>query len=143
MSKSIRIFLPIILLIIFSIIIINIYGGSDFDDCKKQAEKGDAAAQYNLALMYSEGEGVTQNYKEAVKWFRKAAELGDAAAQYDLAFMYISGTGVTQNNREAVKWYRKAAEQGDAKAQFNLGLMYVKGSGVTCLLYTSPSPRDS
>lgn len=38
----------------------------------KAAIQGDASAQYNLALMYKNGEGVTQNYQEAVKWYEKA-----------------------------------------------------------------------
>ena len=38
------------------------------------AEQGDADAQYNLGVMYNEGEGVPQDYKEATKWFRLAAE---------------------------------------------------------------------
>ena len=32
------------------------------------AEQGDAKAQYNLGLMYSEGVGVKLNYSEARKW---------------------------------------------------------------------------
>ena len=31
------------------------------------AEAGDEVAQYNLGLMYDNGEGVLQDYKEAVK----------------------------------------------------------------------------
>ena len=38
------------------------------------AEQGYAGAQYNLGLIYANGKGVTQDYKEAVKWYRKAAE---------------------------------------------------------------------
>ena len=98
---------------------------------QKAAEQGDASAQFNLGLIYRKGKGVTQDYKEAIKWFRKAAEQGDAEAQFNLGLIYRKGKGVTQDYKEAIKWFRKAAEQGDAEAQFNL-----------CLLYTSPSPRD-
>ena len=38
--------------------------------------------------MYDNGDGVPQDYKEAVKWYRLAAEQGDAAAQYNLGIMY-------------------------------------------------------
>jgi len=47
---------------------------------RKAAEQGDAEAQYNLGVRYANGEGVPEDYKEAVKWFRKAAEQGFAAA---------------------------------------------------------------
>src|SRR6056297_2522123 len=81
------------------------------------AEQGDAKAQYNLAHMYYEGLGVTQDYAEAARWSRLAAEHGHADAQYDLGFMYHNGFGVTQDYEEAVRWYRLAAEQGIADAQ--------------------------
>ena len=45
-------------------------------------------AQYNLGVMYDNGDGVPQDYKEAVKWYRLAAEQGDASAQYNLGLMY-------------------------------------------------------
>ena len=35
---------------------------------KVLAERGDASAQINLGLMYSTGQGVVQDNKEAVKW---------------------------------------------------------------------------
>ena len=80
--------------------------------------------------MYANGEGILQDDKEAVKWFRKAAEQGDASAQYNLGVMYNNGRGIPQDYEEAIKWYRKAAEQGYASAQFNLGVTYGNGEGV-------------
>jgi Trypsin-like peptidase domain/Sel1 repeat len=84
-----------------------------------------------LSLMYSGGEGVPEDHKEAVKWIRRAAEAGHEDAQFDLGWLYDSGSvGVPQDHNEAVKWYRRAAEQGNAKAQYNLGQSYVRGEGV-------------
>jgi TPR repeat protein len=48
---------------------------------RKGAEQGFALAQYNLGVMYHNGQGVAQNHEEAVKWYRKAAEQGYADAQ--------------------------------------------------------------
>ncbi|GHT49147.1 hypothetical protein AGMMS49936_11770 [Endomicrobiia bacterium] len=39
----------------------------------KKAEQGYAWAQNNFGLMYYNGEGVKQDYKEAFGWFKKAA----------------------------------------------------------------------
>ena len=75
--------------------------------------------------------GVTQDYAEAVRWYRKAAEQGFANAQYLLGVCYTKGEGVTQDYAEAVRWYRKAAEQGVADAQYLLGVCYANGEGVT------------
>ena len=80
--------------------------------------------------MYANGQGVPQDYAEAVKWYRKAADQGDAHAQSNLGACTKKGQGVPQDYAEAVKWYRKAADQGNATAQYNLGGMYDKGKGV-------------
>jgi hypothetical protein len=37
------------------------------------ADQGNGIAQYKLGIIYFNGEGVTQNHAEAMKWFRKAA----------------------------------------------------------------------
>jgi TPR repeat protein len=89
-----------------------------------------AGAQYNLGLMYANGQGVPQDYKAAMSWYRKAAELGNAYARFNLGLMYYEGQGVPQDFAAAASWYRKAAEQGDAVSQINLGVMYAKGQGV-------------
>ena len=107
------------------------YGQPDFEETKRLAEQGDADAQYNLGLMYFRGDGASQNYAEAVRWYRLAAEQGGAGAQFSLGLMYFSGSeGVPKDDVEAVKWYRLAAEQGDAGGQYFLGLMYDNGYGV-------------
>jgi TPR repeat protein len=45
------------------------------------AQSGDANAQYWLGVMYHNGQGVPQDYAQAISWFRKAAAQGDADAQ--------------------------------------------------------------
>ena len=97
---------------------------------KPMAEKGLPEAQFNLGLMYNNGQGVPQDYAEAVTWYRKAAEKGFAEAQYNLGTMCYRGQGVPQNYPEAVTWYSKAAEQGNAKGQYSLGMMFYRGRGV-------------
>ena len=97
---------------------------------KPLAEEGNAVAQNNLGLMYHNGWGVPQDYKEAVYWYRLAVEQGYSIAQYNLGLMYEKGKGVPQDDKEAARLYRLAAEQGDADAQYNLGWMYNNGEGV-------------
>lgn len=101
-----------------------------FEETKARAEKGDAKAQFDLATRYAQGQGVAQDYVEAVEWFRKAAGQGDLAAQTALGDAYFSGKGVPTNFVEAAKWYQKAPEQGDARVQAILGFMYEVGRGV-------------
>ena len=96
----------------------------------KLAEQGDASAQFNLGVMYANGEGVPKDASQAVTWYRKAAEQGVAQAQFNLGVMYANGEGVPKDASQAAAWYRKAAEQGVAQAQLNLGVMYAIGEGV-------------
>ena len=64
------------------------YNRGDFaaalQEWRPLAEQGDAVAQYNLGLIYADGEGVLKDDAEAVKWFRKAAEQGVALAQHNV-----------------------------------------------------------
>lgn len=90
-----------------------------FMEAEQAAEQGDAKAQFNLGVMYSEGRGVPQNDAAAVKWFRLAAEQGDASAQYNLGGMYAEGRGFPQNNISAYVWLSVAAAQGEVIARQN------------------------
>jgi hypothetical protein len=47
----------------------------------KAAEIGSAEAQLTVGMMYGTGEGVGQNYDEALKWITKALEQGNLRAQ--------------------------------------------------------------
>ena len=108
----------------------------DYDLCVKWARKaselGDADAQCRLALCYCLGQGVAQDYIEALKWFRKSGEQipGNAHAQCMLGLYYFSGTGVPQDFDEAVKWLSKSVNQGNTMAQNYLGDCYYNGLGV-------------
>ncbi len=93
------------------------------------AEQGDARAQYNVAWMYANGKGTSQDFEESVNWYTKSAKQGYVHAQYNLANLYLRGNGVTKNDHLAFSWFLKAAEQGDAPAQYNLGRMYLLGKG--------------
>ena len=62
--------------------------------------------------MYYNGQGIPQDYAEAMKWERLSAEQGYAPAQCTLGWMYHEGRGTPQDYAEAVKWTRLAAEQG-------------------------------
>lgn len=90
------------------------------------AELGFVEAQYNLACIYYNGEGMEQNYEAAAYWLFQAAHQGYAAAQDQLAYMYETGMGVEKDDREAIKWWQCAAEQGFAEAEYMLGRILAK-----------------
>jgi S1-C subfamily serine protease len=49
------------------------------------AEQGYAPAQYELAMLYHYGYGVSKDYKAAIRWYRKAANQGHRISQNMLA----------------------------------------------------------
>ncbi|MFD1157678.1 tetratricopeptide repeat protein [Roseovarius aestuarii] len=94
------------------------------------AEQGNEIAQYNLGLMYFNGNGVPSSFEEMLKWHSSAAALGSVDAQLSLGNIYRGGFGVAQDFAEAATFYKQAAEQGNAKAQNNLAALFAKGLGV-------------
>jgi len=64
-------------------------------------------SQSSLGFRYTSGDGVKQDYAEAVRWWRMAAEQGKADAQSSLGYMYDQGNGVQQDYAQAVRWSQK------------------------------------
>jgi hypothetical protein len=89
-----------------------------------------AEDQFNLGDKYRKGEGVPQDFKEAMKWYRLAADQRHAHSQTELGIIYRRGNGVPQDYKEAMKLSRLAAEKGDSIAQNSLGVMYSNGEDV-------------
>ena len=77
-----------------------------------EAQAGDVVSQYILGGRYYFGHGVSQDYKQAVKWFRLAADQGDDYAQLYLGLCYDNGEGVVQNKEEAYFWFLLSAANG-------------------------------
>jgi len=97
---------------------------TDLEKLIQQASQGDAEAQYNLGVAYANGQGVPQDYAQAMKWLHLAADQGLEFAQLHLARMYDYGLGVPKDDAQAMKWLHLAADQGNACAQYNLGNHY-------------------
>ena len=104
------------------------------------AEQGDAKAQRYLAYIYESGEGdIEQDELLALSWKEKSleglillSEEGDPEAQYYLAEHYEE---IFEDNDLAESWRKKSFNGFLQRAQL--------GDAYSCLLYTSPSPRDA
>ncbi len=94
-----------------------------------RAKAGDAAAQYDIGVLYAQGDGVAQDYAGAASWFHAAAAQGNIAAEFNLGVLYERGLGVASDKTEALNWYRSAADRNDPAAQFNLAIAYAQGDG--------------
>ena len=71
----------------------------------------------NLGSCFYHGEGVPQDYAEAMRFSKLAAEQGFTDAECNLGFMYANGEGVAQNIAEAIRWYERAAAKGHENAK--------------------------
>ena len=104
-----------------------IEAGAQAANLKQLAEKGDAAAQFDLAARYAEGRGLDRDPAAAVAWFEKAAAQGQAQAEYRLGVIYEKALGVTRDARKARDFYEKAAAQGHVRAMHNLAVIEAEG----------------
>ena len=134
-----------VLLLVSVVVVIPVWAGADeamqaydrgdyataFREWLPRAQQGIIEAQYNLGVMYAQGQGVPQDDGQAIQWFRRAADQGYASAQYNLGLIYALGQGVPQDDGQAIQWFRRAADQGHAPAQYSLGVMYAQGQGVS------------
>jgi hypothetical protein len=87
---------------------------------QKAADQGNAYAQNDLGLLYTNGTGVEKDLNKAADLFQKAADRGNAHAQNNLGWLYENGTGVAKDLGKAVELYQKAADQGNQRAKDNL-----------------------
>jgi TPR repeat protein len=93
-------------------------------------EVGTPAADFYLALLYANGQGVAQDNAQAVTLLTRASDKGDPRAQTALGMRYAAGDGVPQDASAAAAWYSKAAHQGYVLAQMLIGLAHATGQGV-------------
>ena len=83
---------------------------------KPLAKQEHSKSQYNLGVMYANGQGVPKNKKTAVKWYRLAAEQGNARAQGNLGANYALGKGVLKDFVRAYMWGNINATNGNKRS---------------------------
>ena len=95
------------------------YDRQQFDTARKLwlplAEQGNAAAQFNVAVLYEKGLGAPANVAEAARWYLKAAQQGDPDAQYSIGVLYETGTGVPRDVEQARTWFTNVLGNPRAK----------------------------
>ena len=73
-------------------------------------------AENALAELYQNGDGVEQNYAEALRLFKAAYDDGYAPAALHIGEFYYFGYGIKQDRDTAYLWFLKAAEEGNPDA---------------------------
>lgn len=96
---------------------------SAFQQFKQLASSGDAAAQFQLSILYDSGKGTRQDVREALYWLRMSAVHGNPQAQSNLGVAFSKGRGVAQDLVRAYAWFAASAASGDSVAVTNRDLV--------------------
>jgi len=83
----------------------------DLNALRAKAEAGNVKAQTRLADFCI----ASDDFTNAVLWYRKAAQQDDVTAQLSLASLLMAGRGTAKNPPEAAKWLRAAADHIEGK----------------------------
>ena len=81
------------------------------------ADKGIAEAQINLGMMFESGQGVPQDFNEAIRWYRLAADQGLIKAQKKLNFLL---------NKTKENLQENTASSSDNSSELNTGSVSFK-----------------
>src|SRR5882762_2098049 len=86
---------------------------SSLEELKSAAQDGEPSAQYAMGARYATGEGVSQDYATAARWFTLSAKKGYAPAQGMLGAYYWSGRGLRKDLKQAYFWSVLARDGND------------------------------
>jgi len=105
-------------------------GKSKIRNLIEKSNKDDANAQFELAEMYFDGEGIDENKGLAIQLLQKSANLNNRNAQNLLGYIYGEGDGTTVDIDKGIFWIKKAVENQSPIATRNLSNAYLAGLGV-------------
>lgn len=96
---------------------------------KKAAKNGNSSACMAVGVYYEEGTGVKQDYKEAMKWYRKSQELGgEVDAIFRIGLLYNEGKGVKRDCMLALEYFKTTVDNvNNGQAHFLMGEIYQLG----------------
>jgi hypothetical protein len=93
------------------------------EQLRQLADQGDPSVEYALGARYAFGDGVGQDYSEAVRWFFRAAEQGHVISQATLGAYYMAGRGVSVDLSKAYFWAYLARAGGDAGSKLRVEML--------------------
>ena len=109
---------------------------------KPLAKKGDKEAQYQLAVMYGNGQGTAVDPAKAAEWMLKSARQGYERAQYSMGVLYEEGAGVKIDRSKAVYWYSVASKKGHNNAKKRLKKIQ-SGESEPALIDNARNPEEA
>ena len=100
----------------------------------KACENGDVKGCRELGNIYSEANGIEQNYKKAFELYTKACDGNDAEGCSKLGVMYRDGDGTEYNKEKAKQLFEKACNNEFIEGCNKLGKIY-------SFLYDNPDSK--
>lgn len=97
---------------------------------KLQADRGFTEANFMIAIMYANGEGVPKNPALAIEHATIAANAGEVAAIALIASIYDNERSGLTDAAKAAEWYQKGVKLRDTNSMRLLGTRYLNGIGV-------------
>jgi TPR repeat protein len=91
-----------------------------FPILQRLAFQGNEEAQFQLSLMYLQGQGVKPSAKDAYRWLSQSARRGNPEAQSNLGVLYARGRYIPQDTVKAYVWFSLAVRMGNRDASTNL-----------------------
>ena len=90
---------------------------------RKEAKRGNREAQFQLGMLFLNGNGVNQSITVARQWFTKAANKNHARSLYNLGLLYLGRQGHAKNEKQALDYFRKASRLGHSQSRRQLRLV--------------------
>jgi len=98
---------------------------------QQAAAQGNAAAPYELYLLYLQTDGpVAQDEEKALTYLEQAAGGGFAPAQYDVGNRIYHVAQTPQEYQIAYHWFEQAAGKNHPGALYMCGIMRMQGQGI-------------
>ena len=91
------------------------------------AERGDAAALFELGNRYSEGQGVPTDRPRAFKYYVDADARGFVLAKGQLSLAHLRGFGTPVNPAKALEYAQAGIEFDDPEAMATMAALYSEG----------------
>ncbi len=101
----------------------SVSDAATLEQLRQLADRGDPSVEYALGARYAFGDGVGQNYSEAVRWFFRAAEQGHVSSQATLGAYYMAGRGVSLDPSKAYFWAYLARAGGDTGSKLRVEML--------------------
>jgi len=102
----------------------------DLDTLRRDAQRGIAAAQYNLGVWHLRQKAANADHDAAHDAFQAAADQDFAPAVSALGYMYLRAQGVEYDAGRAAGLFARAADLGFTEARYRLGEMRAAGYGL-------------